>query len=60
MLRTEDLLSLGLAAAALLVEHDSCTWARGGALGLLGIEDDVIGCWLRLRRGVRPLVIHPG
>jgi deoxyribonuclease V len=31
-----------------------------GALSLLRIDDEVVACWLRLRRGVRPLVIHPG
>ena len=31
-----------------------------GALGLLRIEDEVVGCWLRLKRGVRPLAIHQG
>jgi len=31
-----------------------------GAQGLLRIENDVVGCWLRARRGVRPIVVHPG
>jgi deoxyribonuclease V len=26
----------------------------------LRIEDDVVGCWLRIRRRVRPIVVHPG
>jgi deoxyribonuclease V len=31
-----------------------------GAQSCLRIGDDVVGCWLRPRRGVRPLVVHPG
>jgi deoxyribonuclease V len=31
-----------------------------GAVSLLRIDDAVVACWLRLRRGVRPLVVHPG
>jgi deoxyribonuclease V len=31
-----------------------------GAQSLLSIEDGVVGCWLRLRRGVRPIVVNPG
>ena len=31
-----------------------------GAVGLLRIEHEVVGCWLRARPGVQPLVIHPG
>jgi len=31
-----------------------------GATSLLRIDEEVVACWLRARRGVRPLVIHPG
>jgi len=31
-----------------------------GAQGFLRIDDDIVGCWLRPRRGVRPIVVHPG
>jgi len=31
-----------------------------GALAQLRVEDDVVGCWLRLKRGVRPIAVHPG
>jgi deoxyribonuclease V len=33
---------------------------ESGATSPLRIEDEVVGCWLRLRRGVRPLAVHPG
>lgn len=31
-----------------------------GAVAPLRIGDEIVGCWLRLRRHVRPLAIHPG
>jgi deoxyribonuclease V len=31
-----------------------------GATSRLRIDDEVVACWLRLRRGVRPVVVHPG
>lgn len=31
-----------------------------GATSVLRVDDDVVACWLRLRRGVRPVVVHPG
>jgi deoxyribonuclease V len=51
--------TIGVTAQPLIARGD---WPADppGALGLLRIEDEVVGCWLRLRRGVRPLVVHPG
>jgi deoxyribonuclease V len=31
-----------------------------GSTSPLRIEGEVVGCWLRTRRGVPPLVVHPG
>jgi deoxyribonuclease V len=33
---------------------------RRGATSPLRVADRVVGCWLRTRPGVRPLVVHPG
>jgi len=33
---------------------------RRGATSPLRIEDDVVGCWMRTRPGIRPLAVHPG
>ncbi|HSE09943.1 MAG TPA: endonuclease V [Nocardioidaceae bacterium] len=33
---------------------------RRGASSPLLLDDEVVGCWLRTRPGVRPLVVHPG
>lgn len=33
---------------------------RRGATSPVRIDDSVVGCWLRARPGVRPLVVHPG
>ena len=51
--------SIGVTAQPLIARGD---WPADdpGAQGLLRIEDDVVGCWLRPRRGVRPIVVHPG
>jgi deoxyribonuclease V len=43
----------------LLVARGDWPADEPGALGLLRIQDEVVGCWLRLRRGVRPLAVHP-
>ena len=43
-----------------LVARGDCPADEGGAVGLLRIEADVVACWLRLKRGVRPVVVHPG
>ena len=32
---------------------------RGARTPLL-LEDEIVGCWLRTRAGMRPLVVHPG
>ena len=31
-----------------------------GAVSLLRVGDEVVGCWLRTQAGVRPLAVHPG
>ncbi len=51
--------TIGVTAQPLIARGD---WPADepGALGFLRIEHEVVGCWLRLRRGVRPLAIHPG
>ena len=33
---------------------------RRGATTPLRIDDAVVGCWMRTRAGVRPVVVHPG
>jgi deoxyribonuclease V len=33
---------------------------RRGATGPLRIDAAVVGCWMRTRPGVRPVVVHPG
>jgi len=33
---------------------------RRGATSALRLGDTVVGCWIRTRPGVRPLVVHPG
>jgi deoxyribonuclease V len=33
---------------------------RRGAAGPVRIGETVVGCWMRTRPGVRPLVVHPG
>jgi deoxyribonuclease V len=33
---------------------------RRGATTPLVIDDAVVGCWMRTRRGVRPVAVHPG
>jgi deoxyribonuclease V len=54
-----ELPTIGVTSATLIARGD---WpAEGpGAVSLLHIGDEVVGCWLRVRRGVRPLAIHPG
>jgi len=32
---------------------------RRGAIAPLRIGDETVGCWLRIRPGVRPLAVHP-
>ena len=54
-----DIPTIGVTAQPLIARGD---WPADelGAISHLRIEDDVVGCWLRLRRGVRPLVVHAG
>jgi deoxyribonuclease V len=33
---------------------------RRGATSPVRVGDRVVGCWMRTRPGVRPLVVHPG
>lgn len=33
---------------------------RRGAISPVRIDDDVVACWVRTRRGTRPVVVHPG
>jgi deoxyribonuclease V len=33
---------------------------RRGATSPVRVDDRVVGCWMRTRPGVRPLVVHPG
>jgi len=51
--------TIGVTSQALIARGD---WPADepGALSPLCIDDEIVGCWLRLRRGVRPLAIHPG
>src|SRR5262245_45959192 len=54
-----DIPTIGVTAQPLIAGGE---WPADepGATSHLSIEDDVVGCWLRLRRGVRPLAVHPG
>jgi deoxyribonuclease V len=54
-----DLPTVGVTARPLLAAGD---WPADepGATSPLRIDDEVVGCWLRLGRGVRPLAVHPG
>ena len=36
-------------------------WAKlAGGSAVVRLGDTVVGCWMRTRPGVRPLVVHPG
>lgn len=54
-----ELPTVGVTSRPLVARGD---WPadEAGAVGLLRIEADVVACWLRLKRGVRPVVVHPG
>jgi deoxyribonuclease V len=54
-----DLPTVGLTHRPLVAEGD---WPadRPGATSPLRIGDTIVGCWMRTRRGTRPLVVHPG
>src|SRR5881296_2788833 len=54
-----DIPTIGVTSQPLIARGE---WPadEAGATSLLRIEGDVVGCWLRLRRGVRPLAVDPG
>src|SRR5207237_7813640 len=54
-----DVPTVGVTAQPLIARGE---WPvdEPGAVGPLHIGDELVGCWLRLRRHVRPLAIHPG
>jgi deoxyribonuclease V len=54
-----DLPTVGVTHRPLLAAGD---WPadRRGAVAPLRIGEETVGCWLRVRRGVRPLAVHPG
>ena len=54
-----DLPTVGITHRPLLAEG---AWPedRRGATSPLRVAGTVVGCWLRVRAGVRPLVVHPG
>jgi deoxyribonuclease V len=51
--------SIGVTAQPLIARGE---WPaeEPGARSVLCIEDAIVGCWLRPRRGVRPIAVHPG
>jgi deoxyribonuclease V len=53
-----ELPTVGVTHRPLLASGD---WPadRRGATAPLRIGEDVVGCWLRVRAGVRPLAVHP-
>ena len=54
-----DLPTVGITHRPLFSEGDWPDDARGAA-SPLQIDDEVVGCWMRTRPGVRPVVVHPG
>jgi deoxyribonuclease V len=54
-----DLPTIGVTHRPLFAEGEWPAEERG-ALTPLVLEDEVVGCWLRTRRGRRPLAVHPG
>ena len=54
-----DLPTVGITHRPLLAEGE---WPadRRGATSPVRLAGTVVGCWLRTRPGVRPLVVHPG
>jgi deoxyribonuclease V len=54
-----DVPTIGVTREPLLARGDDPAEAPGSR-GVLRIGGEVVACWLRLRRGVRPLVVHPG
>ena len=43
-----------------LLAHGPWPGDDRGATSPLGIDDEVVACWVRTHRGVRPLAVHPG
>jgi deoxyribonuclease V len=54
-----DVPTVGLTHRPLLARGE---WPEdsGGATSPVRVGDRVVGCWMRTRPGVRPLVVHPG
>jgi deoxyribonuclease V len=54
-----DLPTVGITHRPLLAQGE---WPedRRGDTSTLWLSDTVVGCWMRTRPGVRPLVVHPG
>jgi deoxyribonuclease V len=54
-----DVPTVGVTHRPLLARGD---WPedRRGATSPVRVDDRVVGCWMRTRPGVRPLVVHPG
>jgi len=51
--------TIGVTTEPLIARGDWPT-DEPAALSPLRIEQEVVGCWLRPRRGVRPIAVHPG
>jgi deoxyribonuclease V len=54
-----DLPSLGVTHRTLAASGELPPDERGATTPLL-LEGETVGCWLRTRRGTRPLAVHPG
>jgi deoxyribonuclease V len=56
---TLDLPTIGITHRPLLAEGE---WPedRRAATSPVRVDGEVVGCWMRTRPGVRPLVVHPG
>jgi len=54
-----DVPTIGVTTEPLVAVGDPPADAAGST-SVLRIDAEVVGCWLRLRRGVRPVVVHPG
>jgi deoxyribonuclease V len=54
-----ELPTVGVTHRSLVAEGEWPGEERG-ALSELRIGDEVVACWLRVRRGARPLAVHPG
>ncbi len=54
-----DLPTVGVTHRPLVAEGEWPADERG-ATAPLRLDGEVVGCWLRTRRGTRPLAVHPG